>query len=158
SQVLRMPRAAPLGPRLFNAMLAIAIVRIPFYVRLARGQTLVVRQYTYVQAAKTFGASRWHLINWHILGNSLPPLIVQASLDIGSAILMAATLGFIGLRAQQPSAEWRAMVANGRNYVLDQWWYCAFPAAPILLTAVAFNLFADRNPDQLDPKAGGKQS
>ncbi|MDK6891954.1 ABC transporter permease subunit, partial [Escherichia coli] len=93
--------------------------------------------------AKTFGASRWHLINWHILRNSLPPLIVQASLDIGSAILMAATLGFIGLGAQQPSAEWGAMVANGRNYVLDQWWYCAFPGAAILLTAVGFNLFGD---------------
>lgn len=143
---------------LFNAMLAIAIVRIPFYVRLARGQTLVVRQYTYVQAAKTFGASRWHLINWHILRNSLPPLIVQASLDIGSAILMAATLGFIGLGAQQPSAEWGAMVANGRNYVLDQWWYCAFPGAAILLTAVGFNLFGDGIRDLLDPKAGGKQS
>jgi peptide/nickel transport system permease protein len=87
-------------------MLAIAIVRIPFYVRLARGQTLVVRQFTYVQAARTFGASRWHLISWHILRNALPPLIVQASLDIGSAILMAATLGFIGLGAQQPTAEW----------------------------------------------------
>lgn len=96
SLVLTMALAAALGPSLFNAMLAIAIVRIPFYVRLARGQALVVRQYTYVQAAKTFGASRWHLINWHILRNSLPPLIVQASLDIGSAILMAATLGFIG--------------------------------------------------------------
>lgn len=97
SLVLTMALAAALGPSLFNAMLAIAIVRIPFYVRTARGQALVVRQYTYVQAAKTFGASRWHLINWHILRNSLPPLIVQASLDIGSAILMAATLGFIGL-------------------------------------------------------------
>lgn len=96
SLVLTMALAAALGPSLFNAMLAIAIVRIPFYVRLARGQALVVRQYTYVQAAKTFGASRWHLISWHILRNSLPPLIVQASLDIGSAILMAATLGFIG--------------------------------------------------------------
>ena len=139
-------------------LVAIAIVRIPFYVRLARGQALVVRQYTYVQAAKTFGASRWHLINWHILRNSLPPLIVQASLDIGSAILMAATLGFIGLGAQQPSAEWGAMVANGRNYVLDQWWYCAFPGAAILLTAVGFNLFGDGIRDLLDPKAGGKQS
>lgn len=119
---------------------------------------LVVRQYTYVQAAKTFGASRWHLISWHILRNSLPPLIVQASLDIGSAILMAATLGFIGLGAQQPSAEWGAMVANGRNYVLDQWWYCAFPGAAILLTAVGFNLFGDGIRDLLDPKAGGKQS
>jgi peptide/nickel transport system permease protein len=83
-------------------MLAIAIVRIPFYVRLARGQTLVVRQFTYVQAARTFGASRWHLISWHILRNALPPLIVQASLDIGSAILMAATLGFIGLGRSSP--------------------------------------------------------
>ncbi|MGQ7169195.1 ABC transporter permease subunit, partial [Escherichia sp. R-CC3] len=117
SLVLTMALAAALGPSLFNAMLAIAIVRIPFYVRLARGQALVVRQYTYVQAAKTFGASRWHLINWHILRNSLPPLIVQASLDIGSAILMAATLGFIGLGAQQPSAEWGAMVVEERENI-----------------------------------------
>ncbi|MCF2473411.1 D,D-dipeptide ABC transporter permease [Citrobacter braakii] len=158
SLVLTMALAAALGPSLFNAMLAIAIVRIPFYVRLARGQTLVVRQFTYVQAARTYGASRWHLISWHILRNSLPPLIVQASLDIGSAILMAATLGFIGLGAQQPSAEWGAMVAIGRNYVLDQWWYCAFPGAAILITAVGFNLFGDGIRDLLDPKAGGKQS
>ncbi|QLO42709.1 D,D-dipeptide ABC transporter permease [Citrobacter freundii] len=158
SLVLTMALAAALGPSLFNAMLAIAIVRIPFYVRLARGQTLVVRQFTYVQAARTYGASRWHLISWHILRNSLPPLIVQTSLDIGSAILMAATLGFIGLGAQQPSAEWGAMVAIGRNYVLDQWWYCAFPGAAILITAVGFNLFGDGIRDLLDPKAGGKQS
>lgn len=158
SLVLTMALAAALGPSLFNAMLAIAIVRIPFYVRLARGQTLVVRQFTYVQAARTYGASRWHLISWHILRNSLPPLIVQASLDIGSAILMAATLGYIGLGAQQPSAEWGAMVAIGRNYVLDQWWYCAFPGAAILITAVGFNLFGDGIRDLLDPKAGGKQS
>ena len=158
SLVLTMALAAALGPSLFNAMLAIAIVRIPFYVRLARGQTLVVRQFTYVQAARTFGASRWHLISWHILRNALPPLIVQASLDIGSAILMAATLGFIGLGAQQPTAEWGAMVAVGRNYVLDQWWYCAFPGAAILVTAVGFNLFGDGIRDLLDPKSGGKQA
>lgn len=156
SLVLTMALAAALGPSLFNAMLAIAIVRIPFYVRLARGQTLVVRQHTFVEASRTFGASRWHLINWHILRNALPPLVVQASLDIGSAILMAATLGFIGLGAQQPTAEWGAMVANGRNYVLDQWWYCTFPGAAILITAVGFNLFGDGVQDLLDPKAGGR--
>ncbi|HID4045258.1 TPA: D,D-dipeptide ABC transporter permease [Pluralibacter gergoviae] len=156
SLVLTMALAAALGPSLFNAMLAIAIVRIPFYVRLARGQTLIVRQHSYVEASETFGASRWHLISWHILRNALPPLIVQASLDIGSAILMAATLGFIGLGAQQPTAEWGAMVANGRNYVLDQWWYCAFPGAAILITAVGFNLFGDGIQDLLDPKAGGR--
>ncbi|MBB1199773.1 D,D-dipeptide ABC transporter permease [Enterobacteriaceae bacterium 89] len=157
SLVLTMALAAALGPSLFNAMLAIAIVRIPFYVRLARGQTLVVRQHTFVEASVTFGASRWHLISWHILRNAMPPLVVQASLDIGSAILMAATLGFIGLGAQQPTAEWGAMVANGRNYVLDQWWYCAFPGAAILITAVGFNLFGDGVQDLLDPKSGGRQ-
>lgn len=98
------------------------------------------------------------MISWHILRNALPPLIVQASLDIGSAILMAATLGFIGLGAQQPTAEWGAMVAVGRNYVLDQWWYCAFPGAAILVTAVGFNLFGDGIRDLLDPKSGGKQA
>lgn len=156
SLVLTLALAAALGPSLFNAMLAIAIVRIPFYVRLARGQTLVVKQHTFVEASRTFGASRWHLISWHILRNALPPLVVQASLDIGSAILMAATLGFIGLGAQQPTAEWGAMVANGRNYVLDQWWYCTFPGAAILITAVGFNLFGDGVQDLLDPKAGGR--
>ncbi|UDJ82095.1 D,D-dipeptide ABC transporter permease [Kosakonia oryzae] len=156
SLVLTMALAAALGPSLFNSMLAIAIVRIPFYVRLARGQTLVVKQHSFVEASRTFGASRWHLISWHILRNALPPLVVQASLDIGSAILMAATLGFIGLGAQQPTAEWGAMVAVGRNYVLDQWWYCAFPGAAILITAVGFNLFGDGVQDLLDPKAGGR--
>ncbi len=156
SLVLTMALAAALGPSLFNAMLAIAIVRIPFYVRLARGQTLIVRQHTFVEASRTFGASRWHLISWHILRNALPPLVVQASLDVGSAILMAATLGFIGLGAQQPTAEWGAMVAVGRNYVLDQWWYCTFPGAAILITAVGFNLFGDGIQDLLDPKAGGR--
>lgn len=156
SLVLTMALAAALGPSLFNAMLAIAIVRIPFYVRLARGQTLIVKQHTFVEASRTFGASRWHLISWHILRNALPPLVVQASLDIGSAILMAATLGFIGLGAQQPTAEWGAMVAIGRNYVLDQWWYCTFPGAAILITAVGFNLFGDGVQDLLDPKAGGR--
>ncbi|MFT8210218.1 MAG: D,D-dipeptide ABC transporter permease [Symbiopectobacterium sp.] len=155
SLVLTMALAAALGPSLFNAMLAIAIVRIPFYVRLARGQTLVVRQFAYVQAAKTFGANRWHLITWHILRNALPPLVVQASLDIGAAILMAATLGFISLGAQQPTAEWGAMVANGRSYVLDQWWYRAFPGMAILITAVGFNLFGDGVRDLLDPKTSG---
>jgi len=158
SLVLTMALAAALGPSLFNAMLAIAIVRIPFYVRLARGQTLVVRHHSFVEASVTFGASRWHLISWHILRNALPPLVVQASLDIGSAILMAATLGFIGLGAQQPTAEWGAMVANGRNYVLDQWWYCAFPGAAILITAVGFNLFGDGIQDLLDPKSGGRNA
>ncbi|MFM2482129.1 D,D-dipeptide ABC transporter permease [Celerinatantimonas sp. YJH-8] len=155
SLVLTMALAAALGPSLVNAMLAIAIVRIPFYVRIARGQTLSIRHQDYMQASYTFGASRLHLIRWHVFRNVLPPLIVQASLDIGTAILMAATLGFIGLGAQQPTAEWGAMVANGRNYILDQWWYSTFPGSAIVVTSAAFNLFGDGLRDLLDPKSRG---
>lgn len=153
SLVLTMALAAALGPSLFNAMLAIAVVRIPYYVRLARGQTLTLRYQNYLLAAQISGARRWHQIHWHILRNAMPPLLIQASLDIGNAILMAATLGFIGLGAQQPTAEWGAMVANGRNYMLDQWWYCTFPGIAILVTATSFNLIGDGLRDLLDPKS-----
>lgn len=152
SLVLTMALAAALGPSLFNAMLAITVVRIPFYVRLARGQTLSIREMGYVKAAQTFGATRAHIVSWHIIRNALSPIIVQTTLDIGSAILMAAALGFIGLGAQQPTAEWGAMVATGRNYFLDQWWYAVFPGFAILITATGFNLLGDGVRDMLDPK------
>lgn len=152
SLVLTMALAAALGPSLFNAMIAITIVRIPYYVRLARGQTLSIREMAYVQAARTFGAGRRHLVRWHVLRNALPPVIVQMTLDIGNAILMAAALGFIGLGAQQPTAEWGAMIASGRNFLLDQWWYCTFPGVAILITAIGFNLVGDGVRDMLDPK------
>ncbi len=152
SLVLTMALAAALGPSLFNAMIAITIVRIPYYVRLARGQTLSIREMAYVQAARTFGAGRRHIVRWHVLRNALPPVIVQMTLDIGNAILMAAALGFIGLGAQQPTAEWGAMIASGRNFLLDQWWYCTFPGVAILITAIGFNLVGDGVRDMLDPK------
>jgi peptide/nickel transport system permease protein len=152
SLVLTMALAAALGPSLFNAMLAITIVRIPCYVRLARGQALLIRELNYAKAASTFGASQWHVVRWHVLRNALPPIIVQATLDVGGTILMAAALGFIGLGAQQPTAEWGAMVATGRNFILDQWWYSAFPGFAILITATGCNLFGDGLRDVLDPR------
>ncbi|WP_100698641.1 D,D-dipeptide ABC transporter permease [Advenella sp. S44] len=152
SLVLTMALAAALGPSLFNAMIAITIVRIPYYVRLARGQTLSIREMAYVQAARTFGAGKRHIVRWHVLRNALPPVIVQMTLDIGNAILMAAALGFIGLGAQQPTAEWGAMIASGRNFLLDQWWYSTFPGIAILITAIGFNLLGDGVRDMLDPK------
>ncbi|QPC44098.1 D,D-dipeptide ABC transporter permease [Kaustia mangrovi] len=156
SLVLTIALAAALGPSLFNAMLAIALVRIPFYVRLTRGQTLSLREIGYVQAARSFGASRWHLIRWHVGPNTLSPIIVQATLDLGAAILMASALSFIGLGAQQPTAEWGAMVATGRTYIFDQWWYSAFPGFAILVAASGFNLFGDGLRDILDPKERGR--
>jgi peptide/nickel transport system permease protein len=154
--VVIMALAAALGPSLFNAMLAMAIVRIPFYVRLARGQALVIREMPYVKGAIIFGASDWQVLRWHVSRNAMPPLIVQATLDLGGAILMASALSFIGLGAQQPTAEWGAMVSTGRNFILDQWWYSAFPGLAILFTATGFNLLGDGVRDLLDPRQKGR--
>lgn len=156
SLVITMALAAALGPSLINAMFAMALVRIPFYVRLARGQALSIREMAYVKAAKIFGASNWQVLRWHVARNAMPPLIVQATLDLGGAILMASALSFIGLGAQQPTAEWGAMVSTGRNYILDQWWYSAFPGFAILFTATGFNLLGDGVRDLLDPKQKGR--
>jgi peptide/nickel transport system permease protein len=156
SFVMAMALAAALGPDLMNAMLAIAVVRIPFYVRLARGQALSLRERPYVKAAETFGASRLHIVLRHIIPNAMAPIIVQGTLDIGVAILTAAALSFIGLGAQQPTAEWGAMVSGGRDFLLDQWWYPTFPGLAILVTAVGFNLLGDGLRDIFDPRLRGK--
>jgi peptide/nickel transport system permease protein len=156
SFILAMTLAAALGPSLWNAIVPIAIVRTPFYVRLARGQTLALRDRAYVKAAVTFGGSPWHIVRRHILPNSMAPIIVQATLDIGLAIITVSALSFIGLGAQQPTAEWGAMVANGRAYFLDQWWYPTFPGLAILITASGFNLFGDGLRELLDPRLRGR--
>jgi peptide/nickel transport system permease protein len=156
SLVVIMALAAALGPSLMNAMFAMAIVRIPFYVRLARGQALIIREMPYVKAAQVFGGSNWQILRWHVTRNAMAPLIVQATLDLGGAILMASALSFIGLGAQQPTAEWGAMVSTGRNYILDQWWYSAFPGLAILFTATGFNLLGDGVRDLLDPRYKGR--
>lgn len=156
SLVLSMALAAALGPSLMNAMLAVAVVRIPFYVRLARGQALSIREKPYVKAAVTFGASSGHLALRHIIPNALSPIIVQTTLDLGGAILTAAALSFLGLGAQQPMAEWGSMVSQGRNFLLDQWWYCTFPGMAILTTAIGFNLLGDGLRDILDPRTEGE--
>lgn len=154
--ILAMALAAALGPSLFNAMLAIAIVRIPAYVRLARGQTLGLRHRTFVRASRSFGASPLYLLRWHILPNALSPIMVQATLDLGTTILTAAALSFIGLGAQPPTSEWGAMVSSGRNFFLDAWWYATFPGLAILISATGFNLLGDGLRDLLDPRLGGR--
>ncbi|MET2828391.1 D,D-dipeptide ABC transporter permease [Mesorhizobium shangrilense] len=154
--VLAMALAAALGPSLVNSMLAVALVRIPAYVRLARGQTLSLRERVFVKAARTFGASPLYILRWHVLPNALSPIIVQATLDLGGIVLIAAALSFIGLGAQPPTSEWGALVSTGRNYILDQWWYCTFPGLAILITAMGCNLLGDGIRDMLDPRLGGR--
>jgi len=152
SLVLSMALAAALGPNLTNAMLAVAFVRIPVYVRLVRGQALEVREKDFVRASRASGASGTWTVVHHIIPNTLTPVLVQASLDIGGAILTASALSFLGLGAQPPTAEWGAMVSSGRRFILDQWWYATFPGAAILVTAIGFNLFGDGLRDILDPR------
>ncbi|HEY8495710.1 MAG TPA: ABC transporter permease subunit [Limnochordales bacterium] len=150
--VLAMALAAALGPGLMSSVLAVAFVRVPVYVRLVRAQVLSLREREYVTAAVAAGAPTWHILWRHLIPNSLPPVVVQATLDAGSAMLLTATMSFLGLGVRAPAAEWGAMVNSGRVYLLDQWWYPTFPGAAIFMTAMGFNLIGDYWRDRLDPR------
>ena len=154
--VLALALSAALGPNILNAALAIAIVKVPIYMRLARTQSLTISQSLYVKSAKTYGAKPNWIVKRHIVPNLLTPIVVQITLDIGDAILLIATLGFLGLGAQPPTAEWGAMISTGWNYLIDQWWYPTFTGAAIFVTVMAFNIIGDGVRDLLDPKAGAK--
>lgn len=150
--VLAMALAAALGPGLMSSVLAVAFVRVPVYVRLVRAQVLSLREREYVTAAVAAGAPTWHILRRHLIPNSLPPVVVQTTLDAGSAMLLTATMSFLGLGVRAPAAEWGAMVNSGRVYLLDQWWYPTYPGAAILMTAMGFNLIGDYWRDRLDPR------
>src|SRR5512133_1868048 len=153
--ILAMAISGALGPSLTNAMIAIAIVSWPVYARLVRGQVLSLRQLEYVDASRSLGASSGHIMWGHILPNSLPPLLVQASFDMGAAILAAAGLSFIGFGTQPPTPEWGVMVSDGRNYIATHAYLSLFPGLAILLTVAAFNLIGDGLRDALDPRLRG---
>jgi len=152
SLILAMAIAAALGPSLPNAMIAIAMVTWPVYARLSRAQTLVVIRQEFLEAARVMGASDLRLIGRHILPNALAPLIVQASFNMGEAILIAAGLSFIGFGAQPPTPEWGVMISEGRDYITTQWWVPTFPGLAILAAVTGFNLLGDGIRDLLDPR------
>lgn len=152
SLLLAIVIVAILGPGLVNAMLAVAIVVLPHYVRITRAAVIAEASRDYVTAARMGGASHWRLMFSEILPNCTAPLIVQASLGISAAILDAAALGFLGLGAQPPSPEWGTMLADAREFVLRAWWVVTFPGLAILMTVLAFNLLGDGLRDALDPK------
>ncbi|MDE3077509.1 MAG: ABC transporter permease, partial [Chloroflexota bacterium] len=140
------------GPGLGNTMLAVAIVNIPIYARLVRSTTLSVVRREYVTAARTIGVSNLRLMFRHVLPNCYSPLVVQATLGIGTAILDAAGLGFLGLGAQPPTPEWGAMLAGGYQFLINAPWAIAAPGGAIALTVLGFNLFGDGLRDALDPQ------
>lgn len=152
SLLLAIVIVAILGPGLMNAMLAVAVVVLPHYVRIARAAVITEMSKDYVTAARMNGAGHLRLMFNEVLPNCTAPLIVQASLGISTAILDAAALGFLGLGAQPPSPEWGTMLADAREFVVRAWWVVTFPGLAILITVLAFNLLGDGLRDAFDPK------
>lgn len=150
--ILAVAIVGALGPGILNAMIALSLVWWPGYVRLVQSKVLSVRNETYVDAARSIGASNFRIIFVHILPNCMSPIVVKASMDMGMAILGAASLGFLGLGAQPPYPEWGAMISIGKNYLPDWWWYSLFPGLAIYFTVLGFNLLGDGLRDMLDPK------
>ena len=150
--VLALMFVAVMGPGILNAVIAITVTAWPPYARLARTETLAIRDSDFLHAARIAGIPTWRLLAGEVLPLCLPSTIIRVTLDMAGVILTAAGLGFLGLGAQPPLAEWGAMVAAGRLYIFDQWWVAAAPGAAILLGSLAFNLLGDGLRDVLDPR------
>ena len=149
--LLAMLTIAILGPGLINAMIAIGIVYAPQYARILRSSVLSIKENDYVSAARAMGASDSRIMVQHILLNAMAPIIVQATLTAGAAIIEAAGLGFLGLGAQPPTPEWGAMLSGGRDFMLSAPWIATFPGIAIAITVLGFNLMGDSLRDALDP-------
>jgi peptide/nickel transport system permease protein len=151
--LLAIAVVALVGPGLRNSLLAITIVSIPVYARIARSTVLSVKQLEYINAARAVGAPGVRVLFRHILPNSLSPILVQGTLGIASAILEIAALGFLGLGQQPPYPEWGAMLADSVKYLTSgAWWVLLFPGLAIMLTVLGFNLLGDGLRDALDPR------
>ena len=152
SLLLAIAIVAVLGHGLQNALLAIAIVSIPIYARVVRASVLSVKEQEYVAASRALGGSKMHILFRRILPNAVPPLIVQGTLGIATAILDAAALSFLGLGAQPPTAEWGTMLGTERNQIFPAPHLVFFPGLAIMITVLAFNLLGDGLRDAIDPR------
>ncbi|EKG31526.1 ABC transporter permease [Pseudomonas avellanae] len=153
SLVLALAFIAALGPGLEHAVIAIALTAWPPIARLARAETLSLRNADFVVAVKLQGASAVRVIGRHIIPMCLSSVIIRLTMNMASIILTAAALGFLGLGAQAPLPEWGAMISSGRRYMLESWWLVAAPGATIMLVSLAFNLLGDGLRDVLDPRS-----
>ena len=151
--VLAMGIVAALGNTIENIIYATAIINIPFYARLVRAEVNIRREASFVHAAKMAGNSEFKILAIHIFPNTLPPMMVQVSLNLGWAILNAAGLSFIGLGVRPPTPEWGIMVAEGANYIVSgEWWLALFPGLWLMLAVLTFNLLGDGLRDIFDPR------
>jgi peptide/nickel transport system permease protein len=152
SVILAIGIVAMRGPGLNNTILAVSIVNIPVYARIARASTLAIKEHEYVTAARALGARPWRVLLRAILPNAASPLVVQATLGVAGAILDAAALGFLGLGAQPPTPEWGAMLSDSYSYLLTAFWAALAPGVAIALVVLSFNLAGDGLHDALDPR------
>lgn len=150
--VLAMAIAATLGPSIQHTILALTALWWPWYTRLIRGQVLALREREYIEAARAVGVPPLRVMWRHVLPNTLAPLLVQVSLDVGYAILAAASLSFIGLGVQPPTPDWGVMIADAQNYIRSAWWVGAFPGFALVCSVLGFNLLGDAMNDVLDPR------
>ena len=152
--VLALAFVAALGPGIENAVLAIALTSWPPYARIARAETLTIRNSDFISAIRLQGATAPRIVIGHVMPLCLSSVIVRVTLDMAGIILTAAGLGFLGLGAQPPQPEWGAMISTGRMFILDQWWVAAMPGLAIFTVSLGFNLLGDGLRDALDPRAG----
>ncbi len=150
--LLAMVMVALLGPGLMNAGIALALAWWPWYARLLRAEARSLRERSYVTAAEAIGVRPSRILVRHIVRNSMTPILVQATVDIGTVVLAAGSLAFIGLGAQPPFPDWGLMVAEGRGLILSSWWISTFPGLAIFVTVLAFNLVGDALRDWFDPR------
>jgi peptide/nickel transport system permease protein len=152
SLILALAFVAALGPGIGNAVIAIALTSWPPYARIARAETLTIRNSDFIAVARIQGAGTTRILFRHVMPLCISSLVVRVTLDMAGIILTAAGLGFLGLGAQPPMAEWGAMVSAGRRYILDQWWVATIPGLAIFIVSLAFNLLGDGLRDVLDPR------
>jgi peptide/nickel transport system permease protein len=152
SLILALAFVAALGPGIGNAVIAIALTSWPPYARIARAETLTIRNSDFIAVARIQGAGTTRILFRHVMPLCVSSLVVRVTLDMAGIILTAAGLGFLGLGAQPPMAEWGAMVSSGRRYILDQWWVATIPGLAIFIVSLAFNLLGDGLRDVLDPR------
>ncbi|HNR80307.1 MAG TPA: ABC transporter permease, partial [Mesotoga infera] len=150
SLVLAMAFAAMLGPNLTNTIIAISVVTWTTYARLSRAEATKVKSQPYIEAIRAAGGGNLRIMFLHVLPMCISPVLVQLTLRMGTIILTAASLGFLGLGVQPPTPEWGAMVSDGRNYLIDQWWISTFPGIFIAFVVLGFNLLGDGIRDMLD--------
>ncbi len=151
--VLALAFVSALGPGIENAIIAISITSWPPYARLARAETLTIRNADFIAATQLQGASSLRIIWGHVVPLCLSSVVIRVTLDMAGIILVAAGLGFLGLGAQPPQPEWGAMIAEGRQFIIDHWWVATMPGIAIFLVALGFNFLGDGLRDVLDPRA-----